>query len=276
MKFFLNHRAVFNFRIDVDHFYPKHALKVLEVAEKFEKKMTWFITADKAEKFSELVKRISQTQDVQSHAFTHKVFSDKKQNFENIKKADAYFKSIGISVCGFAAPFGEWNEGIGENLEKLNYLYTSEFSVGSKIFPFFPVINNKKSKLLQVPVHGVSLGNLLDRGYSPKKAVIYFEKIIDFFYENKIPIFLYGHPERRLGKYPEVLTKIFEKINSKEDIFETTLTDYARNWIKKGFIAPKNEWQDHNIFLEDYSSLFTTFHRKLDLKLFYLIEKLGL
>ena len=39
----------FSFRIDLDYFLPQHVMKVLEVAEKHNVKMTWFINGKRVE-----------------------------------------------------------------------------------------------------------------------------------------------------------------------------------------------------------------------------------
>jgi len=273
MDAFNGHRAVFNFRVDVDHFYPPHVMPLLELAEKYDVKMSWYVTADAASRYPDFVKRLAQSQDVQSHSYVHRTYETENENRENMERAHKFFAGIGVDVEGFAAPFGKWNQSVTTAAEKMGYAYTSEFIEGNRIFPFFPEIGNRKSSVLQIPVHGISEGNLFDRGYNKAQVNEYFSKIVDYFYANSIPIFIYGHPEERLGRHPDILESIFMKIRQKEDVLHTTLTDYADFWIKEKPTAPKANYEA-NIFLEDHSNFLTPLMRKISLKSFYLKDAL--
>ena len=232
MDAFKGHKTVFSFRIDLDYFIPEQVMKVLEVTEKNGERMTWLINGKSSQHYPELVKRIAETQDVQNHGHEHFASEDEKANYDNIMKTDKFLRSVGIKPVAFSSPFGKWSEGLCMAVEKAGYPYSSEFRRFGKAFPFNPLINGKNSKALQVPVHPVCEADLFYRGYSVKDAKEYFTKIIRLSCNNRIPIFLYGHPNYALGKYPEILQHILHEISSLEDVWHTTLTDYAGFWIK--------------------------------------------
>jgi peptidoglycan/xylan/chitin deacetylase (PgdA/CDA1 family) len=264
LKEFNGHRAAFAFRIDTDFFHPEHVKKTLEVAEKHGIKMTWFTSMETGQFHKQDIKRIAETQDVQNHAFEHETFEDEEKNFQNIMKADSMLKEIGIECNGFASPFGKWNQGLAMALERTGYLYSSEFREGRNVFPFYPAIGGKKANVLQVPVHPVSFGNLLESGYSVQESMDYFDKIIDLLYVEQVPIFLYCHPAGRLGKYPRVLDGIFAKIKELDDVWFTNLTEYADFWKKKGLNGRETGFDSHFAFFEKRDSVVRRaimFHR---------------
>jgi peptidoglycan/xylan/chitin deacetylase (PgdA/CDA1 family) len=226
---------------------------VRDVAEKHNMKMTWFINGNSSKKYPDLIKNIAKSQDIQSHGYYHRAFKSKIHNYNNLKLWDDILKSIGIEVSGFSAPFGYWNEELGKALEKMKYLYSSEFWVKNKVLPFFPLIKNSKSRVLQVPIYPICLGNLLKRGYNIQAIKHFYNKIIDDFYSTQIPIFLYGHPTIRLGKYPEILDFIFNKIKTKDDVWFVTLTEYAKFWIKNN-LRYNNEKKIDILKLKRYHS----------------------
>ena len=254
MKEFNGHKGVFAFRIDLDYFHPKHVDRTLEVAEKHGIEMTWFVNMETGKFHESELRRMGKSQDVQNHGFFHETFDDSEKNLENILRADKCLGEMGFGCSGFAAPFGYWNKSLGIALEKSGYGYSSEFREGRGIFPFYKEADKKKAGVLQVPIHPICLGSLLESGYKPEEAMDYFDKIIDFFYKKQIPIFLYGHPTGRLGAYPKVLDRIFEKVKKLDDVWLTNLTDYAAFWKKNGFHERKVDWQDHEMFVEKKSS----------------------
>jgi hypothetical protein len=164
-------------------------------------------------------------------------------------------KGMGIECRGFASPFGKWNQGLAMALERTGYLYSSEFREGRNVFPFYPMAGGKKAGVLQVPVHPISLGNLLESGYSVQESMDYFDRAIDLLYSEQVPIFLYGHPAGRIGKYPKVLDGIFKKVKKLDGIWFTNLTEYAEFWKKKGFGKRETGFENHYAFFEKKDSM---------------------
>jgi hypothetical protein len=44
------------------------------------------------------------------------------------------------------------------------------------------------------------------------------------------PAFVYGHPERRLGRHPEIVSALAEAVGRESMLWRTTLTEFARWW----------------------------------------------
>jgi hypothetical protein len=51
-----------------------------------------------------------------------------------------------------------------------------------------------------------------------------------------LPAFLYGHPERRLGKFPAIVERLGAAVAAESLVWKTTLTEYARWWIRRAAI----------------------------------------
>jgi len=207
-----------------------------------------------AKNYPDIIKRLNETQDVQSHGYYHKIYQTEEGYLNDMKMADDILRKNGIKVKGFSAPYGTWNEEMGKALNKMKYAYSSEFFVGNKVFPFFPTIENKKSNVLEVPVFGVAPCDLLRFGYPIQNIKSYFKQIINIFYENQIPIFLYGHVTNKLGKYPEILDYIFKEIEKKDDVWITNISDYANFWIKNRIKHVSNKLIAINVNVRKYNS----------------------
>ena len=121
-------------------------------------------------------------------------------------------RAAGIEPVGFAAPHGRFNGGLHAALESLGVSHSSEFGLAYDDLPFFPY----EGRVLQIPVHPICLGVFLEAHneatcppWTPadaaQLALSHFERMID---EKRLagePIFLYGHPEGRLGRFPHLL-----------------------------------------------------------------------
>lgn len=232
MDCFKGRSGVFSFRIDLDYFIPSHVMSVLDVAEKYGVSMTWFINGKSSLRYGELIRRIAETQDVQNHGFVHTNFPGYQGSYDNIVRGASFLRQLGIQPVGFSAPHGAWHESLGRALRDAGCLYSSEFRQFRTVYPFFQVLAGKRTGVLQVPVHPVSEGDLFYRGYTVGEVIRYFRSIIDVSYRGRVPIFLYGHPNYGLGKYPQILTAILEETKGL-DLHHTSLTDYARFWIRK-------------------------------------------
>ena len=216
----------FAFRVDTEVPHEKHIVETLKVAEEYSIKMTWFMCMEEMEKQPDIIMRLAETQDIQSHGYLHETYHSVEKNYNNIALADESLRKMGIEPVGFAAPFGIWNESLGTALDKTNYVYSSEFYNSS--FPFY----YKHHKTLQVPIFPVCLGNLLMLKLPINRIKKYYLNIIEYFCRKNEPMFLYCHPDKRLGKYPEVLKFIMNEVVER-GIKITTLTDYAKEAVRK-------------------------------------------
>jgi hypothetical protein len=154
---------------------------------------------------------------------------------------------VGIEPVGFAAPEGRWNPGLDRVLEALGYAYSSDFSVGYDDLPFFPWRDGRFSRVLQIPVHPICEGLFLDAGTEDVASVVgsYLAGVVGAKVASGEPAFVYGHPERRLGRMPGVLAALAETVVGQGLLWRTTLTGFARWWTwraeRRWSLVPRGE-----------------------------------
>jgi hypothetical protein len=227
-------KSTFAFKIDADNFNKKDFETTKDVAIKNKVNMTWFINV---KNYSDAKKEVLSLKndgfEVRSHGFRHCVYRSKKNNLKNLKKARIFLNKLGINANAFVAPFGIWNNNLASAMEKMNFLYSSEFSYDYDNLPSYPVIGNRQYKTLQIPIHPICIGRLVEGGNGGKEMRMYFKDIIDSKLDKNEPIFLYGHPQNRIGKFSGVIDYIFKYVKSLKGINITTFGDYAKWWKKK-------------------------------------------
>ncbi len=230
-----NYESVFCYRIDLDVFNKEEINNIIKVIKNNENiRFTWFLSVINNKNYWEGIKELyNLKQDIQSHSYEHLVYDSFDKNYENVLKSNEFI----LKVCkkrpaGFAAPFGHWNKNLGLSLEKLNYQYSSEFSLSYDDFPFYPNLVNK-SKVIQLPIYPVCIGSLIMRLYSKSNMKSYFSYLINMQYNKQMPLFLYDHPNNGIGKNPEVLDFILKKVKSMNNVLITTLTDFNKWWRKR-------------------------------------------
>jgi len=250
----------FAFRIDEDYIYPKETIAVHEAAKKHGIRLTWFINLEQGHKYPELIKFLAKHHEVQSHGWNHETYDDVKKSFKNIKKSKIFLENLGIKNDGYVPPFGFCSNADFQNLKDMKFSYVSDFAVGTKNFP------HKLNGIINVPCHPMSLGVLMDLGYGKKNAIRYYERLIDQFCDAGLPVFLYGHSNNRLGKYPEVLEAIFKKVKEKK-LKNVTLGECARSYKPR-----KEPIINVNIMPEDRRSMLTMLHRRTATAWFLLRE----
>ena len=149
--------------------------------------------------------------DTQSHGHFHHVYRDPETNRLNLERAHRILESFGLEPMGFAAPHGRWNAGLDDALEDFGYLYSSDFQVGYDDFPFFPWRGDRFSRVLQIPVYPVCEGLFIEAGIGDGRAVgEHLAEVVAARLDAGELAIAYGHPERRLGRMPEVLPALAE------------------------------------------------------------------
>jgi len=180
--------------------------------------------------------------DVGSHGFWHHTYRNEDENLHNIRRGIEVLGAAGLEPRGFAAPHGRFHRGLLVALETLNVPYSSEFGLAYDELPFFV----DDSEVLQIPVHPISLGLFLDAlrrqcrdravripelaEAAVDGAVQYFEELAGARYRSGEPVFLYGHPTGRLGRYPRLLGHVFQTVSQFGGIWRTTMTEFAAWW----------------------------------------------
>ena len=223
-------RSAFNLRVDLDEPVPEDYFRFALARNRLGDCCTHFVSTnayqDEPEVLDDLLRR-----DAQSHGHFHYVYRDGEANLKNLERADGILRDKGFEIEGFAAPHGRWNASLDDALESLGYLYSSDFQAGYDDFPFFPWKNGRFSRVLQVPVHPVCEGLFLDAGAPDGRCVAdYLAKVVEEKIATGQPAFVYGHPERRLGRMPEVFTALERVLDPHPFVWRTTLTEMARWW----------------------------------------------
>jgi len=202
------HESCFIFRVDTDFSKAEDAAELYKICAGNGINATWFIDTESEEKTKNTYGSM-EDQEIAFHCDRHRVFNDYKLNYHYITTGLNKLEKHGISVSGYAAPFGEWNTELASVIEKLGFSYSSEFSLAYDDLPFFPHFNGRKSSVLQIPAHPISLGRLRRSHFSKNEMYEYYRDIIDRKRKNQDPIIIYHHPAH---KHFEVFNKVFNYI----------------------------------------------------------------
>jgi hypothetical protein len=226
------YRSAFNFRADLDETLVEDYTHFARDRRPIEDCCTHFVST-RAYGDEPAVLQDLHRFDTQSHGHHHVVYRDAESNRRNLTRAHRVLCDAGIEPVGFAAPHGRWNPGLDGVLEDLGYLYSSDFQLGYDDLPFFPwkEKEGRFSRVLQVPIHPVCEGLFFESGAAEGRVVAdHLVRAVGAKIEAGEPAFVYGHPERRLGRHPEVLASLAEIIEGEALLWRTTLTEFSRWW----------------------------------------------
>lgn len=231
------YRSAFNFRFDHDSCVPGDFAAALRATSGNEGCFTHFISGAGFAEHLGVLRSLSGC-DVGSHGYWHHTYADAQSNLRNIRRGVALLEAAGLQPYGFAAPHGRYTAGLHQALVELQMPYSSEFAVAYDELPLFVDC----SGLLQVPVHPVCLGLLLEeasRRYPgdakrQQAAAGAFERHLAEFaraqYAQGEPIFVYGHPDHRLGRWPQVIRGTLSVIGQFASLWKTSLGEFSRWW----------------------------------------------
>ena len=231
------YRSAFNFRLDYDEYQAEDFATVLDIVARHQECFSHFVCAASFENQPQALDRLRGL-DVGSHGYWHHTYDDLLENRRNVARGVAALRAHGIEPSGFVAPHGRFNRGLLAVLQELGVGHSSEFGLAYDELPFYPV----DSSVLQVPVHPICLGICLEAagesggtGAPALRAAAdvlaeYFRWIATAKYQAGEPIFLYGHPEYRLGRFPQVLRGVLETVSQFAAVWKTTLSEFAAWW----------------------------------------------
>ncbi|NQT38707.1 MAG: polysaccharide deacetylase family protein [Planctomycetes bacterium] len=237
------YRSAWNFRIDHDRYEPEDFDRLLAVLEGHESATTHFVNAAAFRGQTDALGRLAGL-DVGSHGYWHHTYRSTEENLHNIRRGIESLTGAGLRPSGFAAPHGSYHRPLAAAMKSLGIAYSSEFGLAYDDLPLLP----EPGGVLQVPVHPVSLGLFLEAakrqsGDSPEAydaavstAIDYYGRVIRDRHRAGEPVFLYGHPTGRLGRYPRLLQSVFESAGSLSTMWRTTLGEFVRWWRYRGTI----------------------------------------
>ncbi|MBY0395196.1 MAG: hypothetical protein K2X91_01835, partial [Thermoleophilia bacterium] len=222
------YRSAFNFRADLDETVVDDYARFARARRGLDDCCTHFVSTAAYGEAPAVLQDLLRF-DSQSHGHFHVIYRDPASNRRNLQRADALLRESGFDPIGFAAPHGRWNLGLDQVLEDLGYLYSSDFQLGYDDVPFFPWCGDRFSKVLQVPIHPVCEGLFFEAGEPRGRAVAaHLAAAVRAKVAAGDPAFVYGHPERRLARLPEVLPALADAIAGESLLWRVTLTEFAQ------------------------------------------------
>lgn len=225
-------KNIFTFRVDSDGYSNDSFTIVKKISEEKKIPLTWFI--DVSTHDMEAVKTLkTKKHDIEPHCYYHFLHKNRTKSQRDYLKAIKTLKTEGIKSEGIAAPYGYWDNTINDLYEDLGISFASDFSCSYESIPHFPVVNNSISKILQIPVHPICFGTLMEAGFTSTEIRNYFLNYIEYCYKSELPINLYGHPLGRMEKHRDTFSAILECINSYPDIWCPTYTELNDWWRKR-------------------------------------------
>jgi peptidoglycan/xylan/chitin deacetylase (PgdA/CDA1 family) len=225
------YRAAFGFRVDLDESEPEDYARFARYRRPLDGCTTHFVCTSAYAHLSAVMSDLA-GRDAQSHAHRHVITRDRATNRRNLLRADELLRNAGFAPEGFAAPEGRWNAGLDRVLEELGYLYSSDFQLGRDDVPFYPWNGSRFSRVLQVPIHPVCEGLFLGAGIDDPGVIGgYLAEVVRRRLASGQPAFVYGHPERRLGRLPGVLDAVARASEEAGSlVWKVTMTEFARWW----------------------------------------------
>lgn len=227
---------VLAFRIDTDGA-PRHDVDALyEVLRNAGVAGTWFLDVAAHEPWLPHFAALA-GQELGLHCYEHRIEKDLERQFAQWERALAMMRKAGFAPAGVAAPFGAWNPGLGEVIDRLGLLYSSEFSCAYDALPLVPEDDDRAFRTLQVPIHPISIGSLRRSGATSRQMEEYYRFTLDAHRERDIPLFFYHHPTHR---HWDVVDGLLEHALSLHAL-PVSMGEYARWWIARDQIDTRFE-----------------------------------
>jgi peptidoglycan/xylan/chitin deacetylase (PgdA/CDA1 family) len=224
------YRSAFSFRADLDESLPEDYRRFAAARDGLGSCCTHFVSTHAYTHHLAVLKDLRNF-DTQSHGHFHHIYRDPEANRANVERAHRILSSSGFEPVGFAAPHGRWQRSLDDQLEDLGYLYSSDFQIGYDDLPFFPWKADRFSRILQIPVHPVCEGLFLEAGASePRVIAEYLRAAVAAKLDAGQLAIVYGHPERRLGRMPEILLTLADELESRTLLWRATFTELSRWW----------------------------------------------
>jgi peptidoglycan/xylan/chitin deacetylase (PgdA/CDA1 family) len=224
------YRSAFSFRADLDEPEPDDYHRFAAARTPLADCSTHFVSTHAYAHHASVLSDL-RWHDTQSHGHFHHVYRDPEANRVNVNRAHRILRSAGFEPVGFAGPHGRWDPSLDDTLENLGYRYSSDFQLGYDDFPFYPWKGSRFSSVLQIPIHPVCEGLFLEAGVDDPVVIgDYLRGIVLSKLDAEELAIVYGHPERRLGRMPEILAMLSRAIDKKSLVWRTTLSELARWW----------------------------------------------
>ena len=234
-------------RMDADLSGKEDIQNLYELAKRHGIRISWFIHMKQGEKnLKEILQMEEEGHEIGVHGYLHRTYPDYRRNLENIQRARDLMKERGLHPIGFSSPFGIWNENLGRVLEDLEFEYSSEFGLNYDDLPFYPLLGDRLSKVLQVPVHPISIGNLRLARFQEEEMILYYQRVMNLKWIRGEPLIFYSHPE---GEGGEVIESIIRYAEEKKGFWRTDLSSFMRWWKEREKFQYQAEMEGDRIFI---------------------------
>lgn len=221
-------QPVFAFRIDSDFGDQESIEAIHKIGERHEIPMTWFLHVEAHEEWLGIFKEYK-NQEIALHGYEHGTSTSYEHVFNNIERGLQLLKDAGLNPKGFCAPYGIWNDTLAEVLQKFEFEYTSEFTVGYDSHPFPSLHQKKELNTLQIPIHPICTGSLNRKKASLEDMNTYFLGVMENKLARNEPVLFYHHP---LQTGTELWNEIFKKVNELE-LTKLSFSEYATFWKQR-------------------------------------------
>jgi hypothetical protein len=224
------YRSAFGFRVDLDEPLADDYFRFARARRPLDDCCTHFVSTHAYGQVPAVLRDLA-ARDTQSHGHFHHVYRDPEANRRNLERAHRILVGSGVDPTGFAGPHGRWNAGLDDALEDFGYLYSSDFQLGYDDLPFFPWKGDRFSRVLQIPVHPVCEGLFLEAGAADGREIgEYLAGVVAARLDAGELAIAYGHPERRLGRMPEVMSILAEAVEARSMVWRAPFAGLARWW----------------------------------------------
>jgi len=246
------YRSLFSFRFDLDEYDPNDHQVLLELLEESRGSVSCFACMKTYENYKEQIDQVVKTGvEVGSHGYVHHVYHNYEQNNWNLKKAALLLKRSTDQVVGFSGPHGKWDPTLQRVLEQQKYQYSSEFSLDYDNFPFYVHRDGAFSNVLQIPTHPICEGVFLQSyDFNLKMFEEYYETVIEEKLAAYEPILIFGHPTRRLGRYPEIFRSLQNRIRRKSHVWHAEFRTICNWWNHRHQEKFEAVYKEGKIYLE--------------------------
>ncbi len=217
--------TIFTFRVDSDQGSVEEVDELYTLCRNNEIKTMWFVDTKSHERWLSHFKMFKD-QEIGIHCYEHLTYSSYESNFQNFTKAASLLNAQGIRPDGAAAPYGTWNTSVASIFESLGVKFSSEFSLDYDDLPFYPCVEGRSSKVMQIPIHPICIGSMRRAGYSSSDMIRYFKQFIDIKIQEREPLCLYHHPTHH---HNEVIKEVFDYVHAKH-IDNFSYSEYADWW----------------------------------------------
>lgn len=254
------YRSAFNLRVDLDERVPADYFAFAEARRPIDDATTHFISTHAYEDEPGVLADLRRL-DSHAHGHYHVVYREAEPNRVNVRRALDRLDAAGIVGRGFAAPHGRWNPGLDDVLGEAGVTFSSDFGVGYDDLPFFPWRGSRASKVLQVPVHPICEGLFFDAGADgPSPVIEHLRAVVRAKIEAGEPAFVYGHPERRLGRFPEIVSALADEVAGDALTWRVGLGAFARWWrwrlARSWSLVPKGDAGGYEVQLEEWDAAY--------------------